>query len=189
MTESTQRSDECSDCGELLEPDTLSGPRMPCPNCGSMARKISLQMYDHIHLSARDVRYENELLQEAHELLTMNKFGAAIVVAHSACEVAVDLRIREEWDHRGLADLQGEVPRRFNGHNLGNEQVRTIFNALTETRVEDQPFWSGFERSSRLRNKIVHQGKQATKEDAQTAIEAADGLIAYVIPSSPRATA
>jgi hypothetical protein len=71
-----------------------------------------------------------------------------------------------------LESLGEAVEGLMNGHNLGNDKHRKLWNALTGTSLENEPFWSQFQSASKKRNSIVHGGKHANKVEAEAALRA-----------------
>ncbi len=57
----------------------------------------------------------------------------------------------------------------MNGHNLANEKHRKLYNALTGTKLEKQPFWAQLRRASEKRNSIIHPNDLAGREDIEVA--------------------
>lgn len=182
MAESTV----CGNCGETLtEPaNTPVEKRQPCPKCGSTGRKFS----DETMLSASAsatmtfaiISYSNALLNIAQSLIDQGYFNIAIVTSHMACEVAAERAFDAAYAAKNLDPLGEAVEDLMNGHNLGNEKHRKLYNALTGTKLENQSFWPRFKSSSDKRNSIVHRGGQANKVEAEAALLAARELITYL---------
>jgi hypothetical protein len=68
----------------------------------------------------------------------------------------------------------------MNGYNLAKERNRNLYNALVGRKIQDEPFWQAFKVSATRRNKIMHEGASATKEEAEQTYGAAGELIAYL---------
>jgi hypothetical protein len=87
----------CSQCGLLLSSEGSPPPAegSPCPQCGSTRRNyILLTGTAELRIVAAPatllvIDYPRALLGEAEDLINRGKYGIAIVVAHIACEVAV----------------------------------------------------------------------------------------------------
>jgi hypothetical protein len=77
----------CSQCGLLLSSEGSPPPAegSPCPQCGSTRRNYILLT----GTAELRIVYPRALLGEAEDLINRGKYGIAIVVAHIACEVAV----------------------------------------------------------------------------------------------------
>lgn len=182
MAESTV----CGNCGETLtEPaKTPVEQRQPCPKCGSTCRNFSVELTASITASASVtatlVTYPNALLTIARTLIDQDLFNIAIVTSHMACEVAAERAFDAEWAAKNL-ELVGEaVDKLMSGHNLGNERHQGLYNALTDTRLQEQSFWNQFKNASEKRNSIIHRGGHANKVEAEAAWQAAKDLITYL---------
>lgn len=68
----------------------------------------------------------------------------------------------------------------MNGYSLGNDKHRKLYNALTNDRIENQSFWSGFKASAERRNKIVHKGAIVTQAEAMLSYDAACNFVSYL---------
>jgi hypothetical protein len=68
----------------------------------------------------------------------------------------------------------------MNGHNLGNDKNRKLWNALTRTSLENEPFWSQFQSASKKRNSIVHGGRACQQVEAEAALRASTELITHL---------
>ncbi len=179
-------STACGNCGEpISEPaNTPVESRQPCPKCGSTRRNFSAEMTGSLTVSgsvtATVITYPNALLTIAKSLIDQGHFNIAIVTSHMACEVAAERAFDAEYAAKKLDALGEAVDDLMNGHNLGNEKQRKLYNALTGTELEKEPFWSRFKSASEKRNSIVHRGGHANKKEAEDALQAAMDLITHL---------
>jgi len=74
-------------------------------------------------------------------------------------------------------DIRGHL---LPSYNLANDRVRSLYNAATGGEIQKQPFWQQFKDSATRRNKAVHEGKIATKAEAEASFNAASSLVAYL---------
>ena len=65
---------------------------------------------------------------------------------------------------------------------LNHDDPLQLYQALTgDTEITDKSgFWPAYKAAVTLRNKIVHEGIEATEEQAQAALSAAKQLVAHV---------
>jgi hypothetical protein len=179
-------SSACGNCGEpLSEPaSTPAEKRRPCPKCGSTRRNFSVEISASITLSAshtaKAITYPKALLTIAQSLIDQGHFNIAVVTSHIACEVAAERAFDVAYAAMSLEPLGEAVGSLMNGHNLGNDKHRKLYNALTGTQLENQPFWQRFLTASKKRNSIVLKGEHATKTEAETAVQAAKELITHL---------
>lgn len=113
-------------------------------------------------------------------LLGRDQFGIAVVVAHIACEVAVERSFADAFAARRLEDIEESVIDLFSGYNLANKRIRNLYTALTGDEVQNEPFWSRFVGSAGRRNKMVHQGRAASRQEAEESLSAAEALVAHL---------
>jgi hypothetical protein len=131
-------------------------------------------------LTATVIRYPEALLAKAQELIASNDFSIATVVAHMACEIAVERTLSRAFADKGLGYLEKSVSALFSGYNLGNERIRNLYNAMTGNEIQNQSFWYAFMESSKRRNAAVHAGATITKGDAEASYKAASDLVTYL---------
>jgi hypothetical protein len=179
-------STACGNCGELLTEaaNTPIEHRKPCPKCDSTCRNFSVEMTCSLAVSgsvtATVITYPKALVTIAQSLIDQGHFNIAIVTSHMACEVAAERAFDAAYAAKKLETLGEAVDGLMNGNNLGNEKHRKLYNVLTGTELESEPFWSRFKNASEKRNSIVHKGGQANKQDAENALQAAKDLITYL---------
>jgi hypothetical protein len=158
--------------------------RKPCPKCGSTARSLTVEAINSLKLSASGtatvITYPKALLTIAKSLIDQGNFNIAIMTSHMACEVAAERAFDAGYAAKKLEALGESVDALMNGHNLGNDRHRKLYNALTGTKLEEEPFWAGFKAASEKRNAIVHKSGQANKAEAEAALQAATDLVTYL---------
>ena len=119
------------------------------------------------HRFRKPYRYGDHLPEGAaaiaQSLIDQGHFNIAIVTCHMACEVAAERGFDAAYAAKELETLGEAIDGLMNGHNLGNEKHRKLYNALTGTELEKQPFWPRFKNASEKRNSIVHKGERATR--------------------------
>jgi hypothetical protein len=120
------------------------------------------------------------LLEYAKSLLDSKFPGVAVLIAHVACEIAVERRLTRAYADREIPELQEPVQKLHNGFNLGNTNIRKLYEALTGDKISDQPFWSTFKNSAERRNKVAHSEITVTKDEAKESVEVAEKLVAYI---------
>lgn len=172
----------CTNCGEPLADDLVQ--QQPCPKCGSMARTVNVEArmmaMSSATASVTVIPYSETLLAKSQELIDKGDFNIAVVVAHMACEIAVERVMSEAFMKRDIEDLEDPVLDFLSGYSLANERLCKLFNALTRKQVQTQPFWPAFKESATRRNNVMHHGALVTKAEAQTSHRAASDLVAYL---------
>ena len=97
-----------------------------------------------------------------------------------ACEISVERAISRAFKTKGLDYLEQPVEDLLSSYNLTNPRVQNIYNAISGDEIQKQPFWQQFKESAERRNKAVHEGKIATKAEAETSFSAATSLVKYL---------
>jgi hypothetical protein len=126
------------------------------------------------------ITYPQKLLALARKLIDDGEFGVAVVVAHIACEVAVERSLSEAFVAKGIPYLEDSITDFLRGYNLANERIRKFYTALTGDEVQKTTFWQKFTESATRRNNIVHSGATATKTEAEESYSAAEKLVAHL---------
>jgi hypothetical protein len=121
--------------------------------------------------------YEEKLLETAESLIDQREFCIAVVVAHMACEVAVERALSRAYKAKNVTYLEDWVSSCLNGYNMGNSKVRNLYVALTGHKIQGEGFWRQFTDSTERRNKIVHTAFQVAESDARNSLCAARALV------------
>ena len=66
------------------------------------------------------VRYPEILMQYAQRLFDNGEFGVAVVVAHTACEVAVECVISQSFARSNIPQVADPIDGLLNGYNISN---------------------------------------------------------------------
>ena len=132
-----------------------------------------------VTVQAEVVTYPQRLIAMARSLIDEGQFSFAVVVAHTACEIATERSLDEGFSAKGLQDLQDWVQSLNYGYNLANDRIRRLYTALTGDKIQkEQPFWSTFKKSADRRNRIVHRAVIVEKADAEESYKVANALVA-----------
>jgi hypothetical protein len=131
-------------------------------------------------VTARVFTYPENLLSTAKNLIDNGEFSIAVVVAHMACEISTERALSQAFSAKGIGYLEEPVEELLPGYNLSNDRVLNIYNALKGDEIQNQSFWQAFKQSATLRNKVIHQGKIATKSEAEASVKAATDLVEYL---------
>lgn len=121
-----------------------------------------------------------ELLGSADQLLKDGHADAALVTAHTACELCAEQTISQLFRMRGVPELAKPVRKLASSCNLTNERVRALYAALSKDDLTAQPFWRQVHALSQARNDFIHAGSSVLVEDAACGLETARLLIAHL---------
>ncbi len=111
------------------------------------------------------------LLTIAQSLIDQGLVDIAIITSHMACEVAAERVFDAAYAAKNLETLGEAIDGLMNGFNLGNEKRRKLYNALTGTELEKEPFVS-FRRAGLDRHmiKIKAARRKLTTNDVPRSI-------------------
>ena len=127
--------------------------------------------------------YPQILLSIARFLLGKNDdklCGLATIVAHLACEVAIERSLSDSFARKGIQSLEETVADVLNGYNLANDKVRNLYTSLTGDQIQEQPFWGNFIRFAKRRDNIIRKGLIIGRTDAEESIKAASDFLAHL---------
>jgi hypothetical protein len=132
-------------------------------------------------VQAEVITYPQALLTSARKLIDDGQFNIAVVLSHTACEIAAERALSEALAKKGIQDLKEPVLGLLNGYNLEDDTIRNFYRTVTgDDKIQNQPFWQKFKESATRRNYIVHQGLVVGKAEAEESFKAASDLIAYL---------
>lgn len=182
----------CKSCGEPIPDDQINEcpeQRTPCAKCGSKMRNHHLNAGSgHLSLTGGDVtltvvRYPEILLQNAKRLFDNCEYAVAVIVAHTACEVAVERIISQSLAQSNIPQVADPIYRLLNSYNLSNSKVRLLFDALTGKKIAEdkQNIWEKYRESVSRRNRAVHAGKQPTRDEAEESLVVTGEMVQYLV--------
>jgi hypothetical protein len=158
----------------------------PCPRCGNTTRTYRVGASVTISWRVWSEQYRF-LLDTAKKLRDQGHHEAAIVTAQTACEVCTEVVLSAMLHASGIeeyvADLiTGPLP----NYNLLSKRVQKVYEAFSEDKIRwGEPLWQSFRTHVVRRNDIVHQGRQATPQEANDSIAAAEAVIGHLLANRP----
>lgn len=135
-----------------------------------------------IAAAAGVVELPKTLLAIARNFIDQGQPSFAVVLAHTACELATERRISEAITAKGIGFLADVLAKDFfrGGYNMGNSRIRNVYQALTGDDIQDTTWWSEFKASVKRRNKIIHKGAVVAAVEAEESYKAAAGLLSHL---------
>src|SRR3712207_384594 len=92
------------------------------------------------------------LLETAKDLNDDGYPEAAIVTAHSACEIFTQLVFPRLLRAKGYAHLDEPIRKLLasvsRNYHIGHDEVRDLYVALSGDRIQHEPFWKALDRKS-----------------------------------------
>ena len=178
----------CTFCGQPITGET-SEPSIPCEYCSSLSGG-----YPHLVILTEAIAgaavgylegagYPRILWSIARFLLARNDdklCGLATIVAHLACEVAIERSLSDSFARKEIRSLEETVADVLNGYSLANDKVRRLYTSLTGDEIQEQPFWDNFIRSAKRRDNIIRKGLIVGRTDAEETIKAAGDFLDHL---------
>ena len=178
----------CTFCGQRITGESPD-PSNPCEYCSSLSGGYlhSVILREAIAGSAagyiEGATYPQILLSIARFLLDKNDdklCGIATILAHVACEVAIERSLSDSFAGKGIQSLEESVADVLNGYNLANDKVRNLYTSLTGDEIQAQPFWGDFIRSAKRRDNVIRRGLIVSRSDAEESFKAANDFLAHM---------
>jgi len=178
----------CTFCGQPITGESPEQPN-PCEYCSSLSGG-----YPHLVILTEAIAgsavgyvegatYPQILLSIARFLLDKNDdklCGLATIMAHLACEVAIERSLSDSFARKGMQSLEETVADVLNGYNLANDKVRNLYTSLTGDDIQGQPFWGNFIRSAKRRDNIIRKGLIVGRSDAEESFKTANDFLAHL---------
>jgi hypothetical protein len=178
----------CTFCGQRITGESPEQPS-PCEYCSSLTGG-----YPHLVILTEAIAgsavgyvegatYPQIMVSIARFLLAKNDdklCGLATIMAHLACEVAIERSLSDSFARKGIQSLEETVADILNGYNLANGKVRKLYTSLTGDQIQEQPFWGDFLRSAKRRDDIIRKGLIVARTDAEESIAAAHEFLAHL---------
>ena len=125
------------------------------------------------------------LLDTAKRLRDDDHHEAAIVTAQTACEVCAEAMLSTAFQAKGIEYLSDPLAKLISSYNLANKRVRNVYVAVSGDRIHEEPFWASFVEHVERRNAVVHRGREATRQEAEDSIVAAEAVIRHLLCQHP----
>jgi len=178
----------CTFCGQPI-PGESPDPSDPCEYCHSPSGG-----YPHLVILTEAIAgsavgfvegatYPRILLSIAKFLLAKNDdklCGLATILAHMACDVAIERSLSDTFARKGFPSLGDSVTDALNGYNLADDKVRTLYASLAEDAIQEQPFWDGFLRSAKRRDAVIRKGLIVGRADAEESVKTAGDILEHL---------
>ena len=110
-------------------------------------------------------------MDDRHEFAVLRAQTAAELFGTDAMHGILAGRLSPKW-RQGSAGLIKRT--------LSDTRSRSLFEALTGSRPEHQPWWENYRRHLARRNAVVHQGLSVSADDARESIEAVRSFMEYL---------
>ena len=178
----------CTFCGQPITGDVPEQSN-PCEYCNSPTGGYlhSVLLTEAIGGPAagyvEGATYPQILLSIARFLLDKNDdklCGIATIMAHMACEVAIERTLSDSFARKGIRSLEESVAGVLNGYNPANDKVRNLYTSLTGDEIQERPFWENFIRSAKRRENIIRKELVVGRKDAEESFKAANDFLSHI---------
>jgi hypothetical protein len=178
----------CTFCGQPITGESTAQAN-PCEYCNSVSGGFPhlVLLTEAITGSAmgylEGATYPRILLGVSRFLLGRNDdklCGLATIIAHLACEVAIERSLSDSFTRKGIRSLEDTVAGVLNGYSLSNDKVWNLYTELSGDRIQEQPFWEDFLRFAKRRDDIIRKGLIVGRVDAEESIKAASDFLDHI---------
>ena len=149
-----------------------------------MVERQTAELTDCMHLTDHPEAktYHEQLLEIVKNLSTQGQHSFAIVLAHTACELAVEQVFNKLFEDRKLTDFREFIMPGRLSYNISANDIKERYNKLANDKIQSDKnaFWKPFKDSVERRKEIVHRGVMFKQEDAEKSLKAIKYLIKYL---------
>ena len=104
-----------------------------------------------------------------------------MVIAQAACEVRTEQAIRVLLEKKGLVGLSDPLLKLFTtSKNICNDRLRDIYNALSNSQIQNEHFWQRLKNHYDRRNAIVRKGASCNDAGARASLDAVEEYFTYL---------
>lgn len=100
--------------------------------------------------------YHKKFLSQAKKYLRDGQNEAALVFAQAASEIYTESALKLLFRLKGVASLYEALYNKNHVYDICKEQVRKVYTAISDDRVQKQQFWTKLKEFRELRHKVVH---------------------------------
>jgi hypothetical protein len=130
-------------------------------------------------LNAKPEPYES-LIDSAVTWHEQGHYKEAVIIAQTALELFTEKMLGQLYQARQIEYLKPQFENLLINYNLANTKVSGLYMALSGDLIRQAPFWSALQDHAELRNKLVHDGQDATKEQSHRSLQAVTAAINHV---------
>jgi hypothetical protein len=131
-----------------------------------------------------EITIDQSLLVEANWLLRQGHRMIAVFIAIKACEVVVARAVRNALAEKNLGHLYGGLREAVGHFDVRHGNPCRLYEALTrhplQQEASEMGIWSKFLRALDLQDKIVFEGAQIERDDADMVIDVATRFVELV---------
>jgi hypothetical protein len=120
------------------------------------------------------------LIESADTWHEQGHYKEAVILAQIALELFTEKVLGHLYHTRHIEYLKPDFEHLLINYNLGNGKVSSLYMTLSGDHINQEPFWKNLTDHVELRNRLVHDGEDATQEQSAASLKAVKALIAHV---------
>jgi hypothetical protein len=133
------------------------------------------------HLNVTDAPEPYQaLLNSAVAWHEQGQYKEAVIIAQTALELFTEKTLGHLYQVRHIEYLKPQFEHLLINYNIGNTKVSGLYMALSGDDINQAPFWSAVNDHVELRNRLVHDGQDATEPESKRSLKAVQALIAHI---------
>lgn len=152
----------------------------------TVADSLKLSGHAQVHV----VRHWDHILEKVESLYKDGHYGAAVIVAQTACEVVM-ARAMTKAPATGAAPRNAArtkaAPKKaakvksYRSYSPSAAGVRMRYDTLTGDTLDQHPFWQAYSDMAEHRHAAIHAGVDVPQQHARKDIDAAKQLINHIV--------
>lgn len=120
------------------------------------------------------------LLISAESWHAQGQYKEAVILAQTGLELFTEKVLGRLYAGRQIEYLKPVFESLLINYNLGNSKVSGVYVALSGDEIKQQPFWQALASHVELRNRLVHDGEDATEEQSRRSLDAVIAAVAHI---------
>ncbi len=120
------------------------------------------------------------LLDSADTWCQQGHYKEAVILVQIALELFTEKVLGHLYQVRNISYLKPQFEHLLVNYNLGNSKVSGLYMALSGDKITQAPFWSRLTEHVELRNRLVHDGQDATESQSRASLTAIQALIVHI---------
>lgn len=120
------------------------------------------------------------LLLSAESWHDQGQYKEAVILAQTGLELFTEKILGHLYQTRGIEYLRPVFESLLINYNLGNGKVSGLYIVLSGDEIKQQPFWQALTDHVELRNRLVHDGEDATEDQSRRSLDAVGEVVAHI---------
>lgn len=131
-------------------------------------------------------QHHEQLLSSAQQQFNDGDYRECIVLEHIAIEMVADQALVQWISTINPSGLRSWLLKQIeNNHNLGTTKASKLYEALSGDMISETDFWPVFLQGNQLRNTVMHEGIEVSKEQAEQVLANTKTMIGHLLAHLP----